>query len=450
MVTDGAPKKKKKKKVSKKSTASGSAAASKSSTSTGSTSKTTTKKKKKKASSRAGAGSSPARSMRGDAQKPPEEGGSSTMLIGVVLAVAVVGGIVYMTSKKDETGVSPDASAAVSGSVAALPPKLGATGKPGAEQVPAPPDVAAPPKDAEKTASGLYSKVLKKGTGSEKPGPNDTVSVHYSGWTKDGKMFDSSIPRKRPQTFGVGGVIAGWTEGLQLMVVGEKRRLWIPGSLAYGDTAQRGRPSGQLTFDVELLEIKKAPETPEDLKEPPADAKKTASGLVYKVLEKGTGDTSPTDKDKVEVNYSGWTQDGKMFDSSITRGKPAKFGVTGVIKGWTEGLQLMKPGDKFRFWIPGDLAYGDTPKRPGGPSGTLVFDVELISIVGSPKPATSAAASAAASAPAPAAPAPAAPAPAAPKPAAPKPAAPKPAAPAPAAPKPAAPKPAAPAPTPYD
>lgn len=438
MVTDGAPKKKKKK-VSKKPAASGSAATSKSSTSTGSTSKTTTKKKKK-TSSRADGGSAPARSMRGEAQPAPaEQGGSSTMLIGVVLAVAVVGGLVYMTSNKEETQATTAASATPSGSVAALPTKPSA---PGAEQVPAPPDVAAPPKDAEKTESGIFSKVLKKGTGTEKPGMNDTVSVHYSGWTKDGKMFDSSIPRKRPQTFGLNGVIAGWTEGVQLMVVGEKRRFWIPGSLAYGDTPQRGRPSGQLTFDIELLEIKKAPPTPEDLKEPPADAKKTESGLVYKVLEKGEGDASPTEKDKVEVHYSGWTQsDGKMFDSSVTRGKPAKFGVTGVIKGWTEGLQLMKAGDKFRFWIPADLAYGDTAKRPGGPSGTLVFDVELISIVGSAKPATSA--SAAASAP----PVPA-PAPDAPKPAAPKPAAPAPAAPKPAAPKPAAPKPA-PA-TPYD
>ena len=79
----------------------------------------------------------------------------------------------------------------------------------------------------------------------------------------------------------------------------------------------------------------------------------------------------------VEVHYSGWTTDGKMFDSSVVRGSTAKFPLNRVIKGWTEGVQLMVKGEKRRFWIPGKLAYGDTPKRPGAPAGTLVFDVEL-------------------------------------------------------------------------
>src|SRR5690606_11260891 len=127
-------------------------------------------------------------------------------------------------------------SATPSGSVANRPPPA-LSGKP--KGPPAPPDVAAPPADAEKTASGLASKVLKPGTGTDKPGVNDTVKVHYSGWTKDGTPFDSSETRGRPATFGVTKVIKGWTEGLQLMVVGEKRRFWIPAELAYGETAQR-------------------------------------------------------------------------------------------------------------------------------------------------------------------------------------------------------------------
>jgi FKBP-type peptidyl-prolyl cis-trans isomerase len=69
-----------------------------------------------------------------------------------------------------------------------------------------------------------------------------------------------------------------------------------------------------------------------------------------------------------------------LFDSSVTRGQPTTFPLDGVIKGWTEGLQLMVVGDKARFWIPGNLAYGDKPSRPGTPAGTLVFDVELLSI----------------------------------------------------------------------
>jgi len=247
--------------------------------------------------------------------------------------------------------------------------------------IPAPADVAAAPTDAKVTASGLAVKVLTPGTGKDHPGQTDRVSVHYSGWTKDGKMFDSSVARGAPTTFGVGEVIPGWTEALKLMVVGEKARLWIPGKLAYGDHPQMGgAPSGDLVFDVELLDIVKPPAVPEDVKAAPKSAKKTATGLSYRVLKAGTGKIHPTAANRVTVQYSGWTTDGKMFDSSVARGEPATFSLGGVIKGWTEGVQLMVVGEKTRFWIPGALAYGDTPKRPGAPAGTLVFDIELLNI----------------------------------------------------------------------
>jgi FKBP-type peptidyl-prolyl cis-trans isomerase len=122
-----------------------------------------------------------------------------------------------------------------------------------------------------------------------------------------------------------------------------------------------------------------APAVPEDVKAAPASAQKTASGLAYRLLKKGTGAQQPKASDTVTVNYSGWTTDGKMFDSSITRGQPATFKLTQVIPGWTEGVQLMKVGETMRFWIPAALAYGAKP-RPGAPAGDLVFDVELISI----------------------------------------------------------------------
>jgi FKBP-type peptidyl-prolyl cis-trans isomerase len=124
---------------------------------------------------------------------------------------------------------------------------------------------------------------------------------------------------------------------------------------------------------------KPAPPVPADVKAPPADAKKTPSGLAYKVIKPGNG-KSPAATDSVTVNYTGWTTDGKMFDSSITRGQPATFRLNQVIKGWTEGVPLMKTGETTRFWIPADLAYGEKPMRPGAPAGMLVFDVELISV----------------------------------------------------------------------
>lgn len=355
-----------------------------------------------------------------------------------------------------------------------------------------PADVAAAPVDSTKTESGLASKVLQAGTGEAKPSAADTVTVHYSGWTTDGKMFDSSVERGEPTSFPLGQVIAGWTEGLQLMVVGEKRRFWIPEDLAYGpEVLGSGRPGGMLCFDVELLGIKEmpkppvdaekteggvtykiikegsgdnpgagdvvtfqftaatmegeivqdtrkgesppsapldklppslgeiivemksgeqrqawlpepqapggfivadfelvsfkqalpAPEVPEDVAAVPEDAEKTDSGLAFKLLSAGEGEEKPEASDTVKVHYSGWTTDGEMFDSSVTRGEPTQFPLNGVIKGWTEGVALMVAGEKRRFWIPEDLAYGPAVPGSGRPGGMLVFDIELLEIV---------------------------------------------------------------------
>jgi peptidylprolyl isomerase len=247
-----------------------------------------------------------------------------------------------------------------------------ATAQPG-KSIPPPADVAAPPGDAARTASGLASKVIKPGTGKTRPGKTDLVTVHYTGWTTDGKMFDSSVARGEPSTFPLDRVIAGWTEGVQLMVTGETRRLWIPEPLAYQGKRD---PRGMLVFDVELISFTPNPTTPPpDVKAPPSDAKRTASGLAYKVIQPGKGTRRPNSRSQVTVHYTGWTTDGKMFDSSVARGKPIAFPLDGVIAGWTEGVQLMVEGEKTRFWIPENLAYkGQQP-----PFGMLVFDVELIS-----------------------------------------------------------------------
>lgn len=245
----------------------------------------------------------------------------------------------------------------------------------GAKAVPVPEDVAAIPSDAKKSKTGLAWKILQPGTGKTHPTANETVRVHYSGWTTDGKMFDSSEARRSPATFPLGAVIAGWTEGVQLMVEGEKRRFWIPVELAYNNSP--GKPAGMLVFDIELIKILRPPAAPKDVAKPPSDASKTASGLASKVLVAGTGKDHPTEKSSVKVEYSGWTTDGKLFDSSLTRGQPATFALTGVIAGWTEGLQLMVVGEQRRFWIPEDLAYKG---RRGKPKGMLVFDVELLEI----------------------------------------------------------------------
>ncbi|MGH8373348.1 MAG: FKBP-type peptidyl-prolyl cis-trans isomerase [Gammaproteobacteria bacterium] len=117
---------------------------------------------------------------------------------------------------------------------------------------------------------------------------------------------------------------------------------------------------------------------PADVSAPPSDAQRLPSGLAYQSLRPGTGSEHPDLNSIVTVNYTGWTADGKMFDSSLTTGEPAEFPLNKLIKGWQQGIPLMVAGEKMRFWIPAKLAYGEHPAKPGAPAGMLVFDVELL------------------------------------------------------------------------
>ena len=117
--------------------------------------------------------------------------------------------------------------------------------------------------------------------------------------------------------------------------------------------------------------------TPPDVARPPPDAKRTAKGVWYRVLAPGKGGRTPRPADKIKVHYTGWTTDGRMFDSSHTRGTPAIFPLSGLIAGWVDGMQIMTVGMKARFWIPEELAYKGSPAQP---AGMLVFDVELLEI----------------------------------------------------------------------
>ncbi len=257
---------------------------------------------------------------------------------------------------------------------------------------PAPEDVAAVPADAEKSASGLAWKVLKPGTGTEHPTAADKVTVNYNGWTTNGRIFDSTDMRKKPSQFILGNVLPGMKEGIMMMTVGEKRRFWMPANIAFNNAP--GKPQGMCVFEIELLDVQpgaaaaaatataapaqQAFPAPPDVAAPPADAQKTKSGLASKVVKPGTGKVHPTSSSTVTCHYILWTPDGKMVETS-RNGQPATFGLNQVIKGWTEGVQLMVEGETRRFWIPGDLAY-DKVNRPGAPKGMLVFDVELIKI----------------------------------------------------------------------
>jgi hypothetical protein len=122
---------------------------------------------------------------------------------------------------------------------------------------------------------------------------------------------------------------------------------------------------------------------PNVLDNPHASVQRTALGLAYCILQEGPPGVVPGASDTVRVHYTGWTIDGAMFDSSVERGEPLELPLNGVIRGWTEGLRVMTPGDKARLWIPGNLGYG---RREAGeaagtpPKGTLIFDIELLAV----------------------------------------------------------------------
>lgn len=230
------------------------------------------------------------------------------------------------------------------------------------------------------TASGLVVVFHEKGTGA-KCMAGDNAVVHYTGKLTDGKKFDSSKDRNQPFTFAVGQgqVIKGWDEVLQLMHVGDKLTVTIPSELGYGASGAGASipPNATLVFDIDLLDLKQAPKL-FDVKE--AKTITTESGLKVHMLTEGTG-PNPHVGSNVKVHYSGFLVDGKMFDSSISRGEPIAFplGQGRVIKGWDEGIALLKKGGKAVLEIPYSLAYGEQGYPPIIPQkATLLFNVELV------------------------------------------------------------------------
>ena len=248
---------------------------------------------------------------------------------------------------------------------------------------PVPPDVKEPPATAEKTKNNIPFIVLREGTGKDKAKPYDNVKYMFSAWDSDGRMFESSEMKKRPTTMQPYRQPAPLEEILTNMVAGERVRFWIGADhMTQNGHPLPGMPTGTLCYEVEIEQIEPGtppPEAPKDVAKPPADAKKTAKGVFYKVLKAGPKQDGPHPKptDTVKVHYTGWTTDGKMFDSSVVRNTPAEFSLQGVIPGWTDGIPVMVVGDKTRFWIPEELAYKG---QQGRPQGMLVFDVELLEI----------------------------------------------------------------------
>jgi peptidylprolyl isomerase len=252
----------------------------------------------------------------------------------------------------------------------------------------APSDVAAPPADAPVTASGLAMRVLKPGSDTDHPAANDCVTVSFKAWRRDGTLFSTSTTMNDSDVLCLNAAIEGVSEALKDMTAGEKRRLWIPADLTFHADHHHGQkrpedeepPHKDLTFDLELLSILKAPPTPGDLKQPPATAVRTPSGLAYQVLKNGTGTTHPSARSTVTVHFSAWQNDGRLFESTVLTNHPALVSLATAPQGWREALCLMVAGEKTRFWIPANLGFGDKPANRFNPPGDLLYEIELLSV----------------------------------------------------------------------
>jgi peptidylprolyl isomerase len=231
-------------------------------------------------------------------------------------------------------------------------------------------------------------KVLRPGTGIEHPAGNDCPILAFTAWKRDGTLFATSKSMGGSAVQCLSTAIMGVAETLKLMVVGEKRRIWVPADLTYveGHHHAQKRPEDEkppnldLTFDLELVGVMKAPVTPTDLIASPEDAIKTPSGLAYKVLEPGTGAEHPSMKSHAKLHFSGWTSTGRLIETTVTSGHPAVIFVGTAPVAWREILPLMVSGGKVRVWIPSELAFGEKPANRHNPAGSLVYEFELLAL----------------------------------------------------------------------
>ena len=236
-----------------------------------------------------------------------------------------------------------------------------------------------------KTASGLEYRIDVEGKG-VKPASGDKVVVHYTGKLTNDTIFDSSVKRNQPFTFvlGVGQVIKGWDEGISLLNVGSKATFKIPPQLGYGDRDMGNIPPNSiLIFEVELLNVISGPK-PYELGTKQWTV--LPSGVKYVIVKDGTGIKVQPNM-KITAHYSGYFDDGKMFDSSVQRDEPISviLGKKQIIPGLEEGLNQLKVGDKAKIFIPYQLAYGDAGRGAIPAKANLTFDIEMVGATEVPK-----------------------------------------------------------------
>jgi peptidylprolyl isomerase len=236
--------------------------------------------------------------------------------------------------------------------------------------------------DFETTDTGLQYFDLVVGDGAT-PQTGDSVEMEFVIWLQDGNSYVASS-EDQGSTFsfpvGTGQVFPGWEEGVLTMAEGGTRQLIIPPDLGLGEQGVSGLVPANATLIMEMTLVSVTP-APRQTEVDPADYETTESGLQYYDIEVGDG-ASPELGQTVVVHYSGWLEDGTLFDSSVQRGQPFEFplGAGAVISGWDEGVASMQVGGIRQLRVPAELAYGESGAGSIPPGATLIFDVELLEV----------------------------------------------------------------------
>lgn len=244
-----------------------------------------------------------------------------------------------------------------------------------ASSAPTPQEAKTPPPEAERHPSGLVTLRLAPGEGDRSPMQDDIVALHFTGWDREAKQFASSREGQRPRPLiaPVSSLFPGWREAVLSMVVGESLRVWVPDHL--GPKNNAGPKSA--VFDLELLGIRELPEVPPLT--PPDDARRTESGARFKVVKASDATEAAPPGGTVLLEWSLWTAEGRMVDSTAVRGRPTAFMLDRVLIAFAEAVESMKVGESRHVWIPAAVHGGQWPKAPKGKD--LVFSLELIRVM---------------------------------------------------------------------
>ena len=244
-----------------------------------------------------------------------------------------------------------------------------------------------PPQNAEDHGDGLYSQVITPATNNLPLRAYDIVHLKYKLWNESGLNVDSSDRRFHLMKLRVDGggkinsVIEGWQRILAYLKEGETRRVWIPEHLAYANS-QNEATKGRLVFDITVDKVERPIPTPEfeDYPaEPPAESIKFPSGLIgYKTKSSQQDIVPPTDA-IVEIHLNLWDNNGELIRSTEKVNRQTQISLNHTIAGMKEAVSSMKVGERYRFWMPASLAYGDTPPD-SWPTGNAICDIELLTI----------------------------------------------------------------------